>query len=240
MVNTDAGECSATVNFAATETIGITTVTATVTDGASNTNQCTFSVTVNACPSASATVIYVDQDATTGNNDCTSWSDAFIDLQMAMDAAVSCGLDSIWVAEGTYLPTSSPDEISTNPRDRAFHLDQDLKIFGGFDGTETQFSQRDVEANVTILSGDFNGDDDFDVQNGGYQNSSGDDNAFRVFITANLTNDAELDGFSLRGGNADVSPGAITYRGQSFLRSAGGGMFNMSRDPTVTNCIFGG
>ncbi|MFT5886017.1 MAG: hypothetical protein ACI9IP_002481, partial [Arcticibacterium sp.] len=103
--------------------------------------------------------IYVDTDVTT-NGDGTSWANAYNNLQDAIDAAAVN--DEIWVAAGTYLPTDAPDgTTSTGATDRnnAFHLGTDMKIYGGFAGTETQLSQRDAATNITILSGDFDNDD---------------------------------------------------------------------------------
>ena len=52
--------------------------------------------------------IYVDAAATTGANDGSSWSDAYTDLQPALDAAAENA--EIRVAAGTYYPTAIPDE----------------------------------------------------------------------------------------------------------------------------------
>ena len=58
-------------------------------------------------PSNSFTqTIYVDVDAS-GSNDGSSWTNAYIYLQDALDVAVS-GND-IWVAKGTYYPDEDKD-----------------------------------------------------------------------------------------------------------------------------------
>ncbi|MEZ4987416.1 MAG: LamG-like jellyroll fold domain-containing protein [Saprospiraceae bacterium] len=178
--------------------------------------------------------IYVDQ-AAAGNNDGTSWIDAFTDLQDALDFA--CTGTEIWVAQGTYHPTHSPDGSTANNRDKAFHFNTDMKIYGGFNGTEGLLSQRDATANATILSGDFNNND---VVTGGGSTLSitnNTENAYHVLITASLTTAAVMDGFTIEGGNADVG-GSITYSTKTYNKSIAGGMYNNSSSPTLTNVAF--
>ena len=90
------------------------------------------------CPlSHSQTVHYVDADAT-GDNNGMSWADAFLDLQTALAAATSG--DEFWVAESTYLPTTTTD------REATIQLISGVAIYGGFDGTETTRDERDWTA----------------------------------------------------------------------------------------------
>ncbi len=100
-----------------------------------------------------AAVIYVDKDAT-GAGDGTSWTDAFTNLQEAIDSSQSG--DRIWVAEGVYFPTSDEDgdPSPVDPRDVLFKLKDGVKMYGGFLGTETMLSERDPDSNATVLSGD--------------------------------------------------------------------------------------
>ncbi|MDA8886784.1 right-handed parallel beta-helix repeat-containing protein, partial [Bacteroidia bacterium] len=87
-----------------------------------------------------ATTYYVK---TGGNNSSagTSWSTAKADLQYAINLAVNTG-DEVWIAAGTYKPTHLPSTggTSTSSRDLSFYLDEDIKIYGGFAGTETALS----------------------------------------------------------------------------------------------------
>ena len=93
----------------------------------------------------SGKIIYVDKDAEEGGNDGTSWTDAYVDLQSALNEAFPC--DQIWVAESTYAPAVEPDQFAT------FELVNAVGVYGGFDGTETEVYERDWFNNETILSG---------------------------------------------------------------------------------------
>ncbi|MHC4867978.1 MAG: right-handed parallel beta-helix repeat-containing protein, partial [Planctomycetota bacterium] len=93
------------------------------------------------------TIWFVDEDAT-GDNDGTSWGDAYTDLQDALAEANSTDKDEIWVAEGTYEPNASD-------RSKSFELVQNVGVYGGFAGTEFARHQRDWGKYETILSGDI-------------------------------------------------------------------------------------
>jgi hypothetical protein len=157
--------------------------------------------------------IYVNL-AATGANNGTTWANAYTNLQTAINAA---GAGSqIWVAAGTYRPTSYQDPKVTNDvRSRSFLLKGGVSVLGGFAGTEAQLAQRDVESNPTILSGDFNGNDsatwppvvgnDGNVGSGDFTRS---ENAYHVVGALSQTTAPILDGFTITGGNANN----VTYR----------------------------
>jgi hypothetical protein len=96
------------------------------------------------------TVYYVDEDAN-GNDDGTSWTDAYNDLQDALSDANITGGDEIWVAKGTYYP----DGNDPNNRDLSFELVANVGVYGGFDGNETSRSERDWSGNDTKLCGEI-------------------------------------------------------------------------------------
>jgi len=110
---------------------------------------CHTSLVLLAASPAHADVIYVDASAA-GADDGTSWRDAFVDLQDAL--AVVSSIDEIWVAEGVYRPTSSGD------RRAAFVIDG-RRLYGGFDGTESNRADREGTLERTVLTGDLAGDD---------------------------------------------------------------------------------
>jgi hypothetical protein len=149
----------------------------------------------------------------TGANTGTSWPNAFTSLQSAL--AVATGGDQIWVAAGTYKPSTSGD------RNASFTLTNGVAMYGGFAGGETLLSARNWTSNVTILSGDLNGNDS------GFTNN--DENSYHVVIGAS---GATLDGFTISGGNAN---GRI-------LTELGGGIYTRlaSPSPTLSNLIISG
>ena len=71
-------------------------------------------------------------EARTG--DGSSWANAFPGLADSLSGAAS-GTE-IWVAKGTYKPTSGTDRTAT------FQLKDGVAVYGGFAGGETQLDQR--------------------------------------------------------------------------------------------------
>ena len=144
----------------------------------------------------------------TGANNGSSWIDAYTDLQSALSAA-SIG-DEIWVAAGTYKPTSGAD------RTVSFVLKNGVAVYGGFAGIESLRDQRNPVTNVTILSGDIGAVSDIS------------DNSYHVVVSSDADNSSILDGFTVTAGNAN---------GTDFA-SAGAGLLNNISDPTLRNIIF--
>jgi hypothetical protein len=180
--------------------------------------------------SISANVIYVKSDAV-GANDGSSWVNAYVSLQSAIDVAVSG--DQIWVSKGIYIP--SYDYGLGDIRYNHFRLVENVAIYGGFAGTETDVSQRiDFSyggANETILSGDLNGDDIVSGEGNSLSFSNNADNCYHVLylpntITPTLTNLAIIDGFTISGGNAN---GVVSPHG------SGGGILITYCSPTLNN-----
>jgi hypothetical protein len=148
---------------------------------------------------------------------CDSWANA-CDLQYALGVAVSG--DEIWVASGTYYPTTYTDRNAT------FVLIDGVSIIGGFfgtDGTEGDINQRDPNpgTNATILSGDIGIPGDTS------------DNSYHVVTGGGTGSSAELDGFTIMAGNANL----LVVNGTDQY---GGGIFNEGGSPTLSNLIFRG
>ncbi|MBV7339786.1 right-handed parallel beta-helix repeat-containing protein [Chloroflexi bacterium TSY] len=181
------------------------------------------------CPAAN--ILYVDANAQ-GANDGTSWTDAYIKLQDALAEQPNCSdVDQIWVAAGVYYPDEGGGQTD-NDRNATFQLLNGVTLYGGFDGSENSVDQRDIELNVTILSGDIDGDDTNSDNN--FVAESADDivgnNAYHVVIGSGTDDTTALDGFTVTAGKADGSGDT----------AKGGGMFNDNGSPTVRNVTFSG
>ncbi|GLC90057.1 InlB B-repeat-containing protein [Lysinibacillus piscis] len=159
-------------------------------------------------------VIYVKKDAT-GQHTGGSWEDAFTDLQSALDIVQSG--QQIWLAAGTYKPTIKIDPA--DERTATFQLKNNVALYGGFNGTETDLAQRNWRLNETTLSGDIGIEGD------------NTDNVYHVlYHPASLQLDATaiLDGVTITAGNANgITP-----------HEMGGGMLNDASSPTLINVTF--
>lgn len=169
--------------------------------------------------------IYVKQDAA-GIGDGSSWLDAYTDIQTAL-ANFSAG-KTIVVASGVYTPAVSDRNVS-------FDINEGVKIYGGFEGTEAMaqsvIDSRDFVLNETVLSGDLSGNDS------GF--SGNDENSLhvvRLFAeSTNISSATIVDGFSIKGGNANSSVDSYNLYGGGMIIYAD---YGMSANPIVRNLFF--
>lgn len=157
-------------------------------------------------------ILYVDINATGANNG-GSWNDAFTDLHTAMTLGVALNRD-VWVASGTYVP-------STSSRSIAFTLSSNLRMYGGFNGTEATLAERDIKANPTILSGDILGNDNANVSN---TDPTRADNSYHVIEYSGAVTGVRVDGFVISGGNANGSTPQQKRGAAIFSQNASNGI----------------
>jgi hypothetical protein len=188
--------------------------------------------------SAFALIRYV-KPAAAGTGDGSSWANASADLQAMINA--SAAGDTVWVAAGTYKPAQDPSGNSNpaDPRDKSFYLKSGVKVFGGFAGTESALGQRDIGANPSILSGDFNGDDVVSGSGASLSFSNNGENAYHVVVSISDDNSTLLDGFTITGGNAN-GEGGFTAESQYYQRYIGAGLVAFGSSLSIRNCTFSG
>jgi hypothetical protein len=159
---------------------------------------------------------YVDHAATGLPADGSSWAQAFRTLQDALSVAVSG--DTVWVAQGVYFPTDDGD------RSKSFTPRSGVAVYGGFNGTESELSQRDIVANETILSGDIG------------QAGLAEDNSYHVVYILGGSSATVIDGFTIAHGYAKSPVFGNAWRGGGMLVDTDAA--HPVSAPVVRNCLF--
>ncbi|MGB4776286.1 MAG: right-handed parallel beta-helix repeat-containing protein, partial [Daejeonella sp.] len=193
-------------------------------------------ITATIVGTASAqTILYVTPTGGSAIQNGQSWATAYPggQLQTRINAAAVSYANTgtkteIWVQAGTYVPALNPVSGSIDNRDKTFLLKDGVALYGGFNGTETLLSKRNLATGgATILSGD--------IDNNSPANITGD--AYHVVVTVGANSTTILDGFTIQYGNANGS-GFGTISGTGITRTNGGGIYNASSDPTLRNNTF--
>ncbi|RFS20532.1 hypothetical protein DVR12_18370 [Chitinophaga silvatica] len=171
-------------------------------------------------PAVAPRVLYVKKN---GIGDGSSWNNAMGEVATALRAAnINQQTEEIWVAGGTYSPqygATDLESFSIDPRDRAFSVLRNIKIYGGFAGYETSLAARDLKitANNSILEGDL-----------GSNNK-----VFHVLTILNAGN-TEIDGFTVTNGNASLNTNT-NLNGFTLPRYFGAGICHFSGQLTLSN-----
>jgi hypothetical protein len=100
-----------------------------------------------------ASIIRVTPSGATTGTCGGDWTTTPCDLLYALNSVAVSG-DELWVAAGVYKPTT----VATD-RDASIVLKAGVAVYGGFAGGETAREERNPQTNVTIFSGDIDGDD---------------------------------------------------------------------------------
>ena len=166
-----------------------------------------MSLVLMPAPVRAAAIVHV---VSGGDGDGSSWANGK-DLQSALTDASSG--HELWLKHGTYLPTSGTD------RTASFVLKNGVAIYGGFEGIETQRSQRTIAPHQTILSGNLG------------TASMLEDNSYHVVTADGTDASAVLDNVQIIGGYADGA--TLDYQNGGGLRASAG-------SPTLSNVNFAG
>jgi hypothetical protein len=164
------------------------------------------------------TALHVDDSAAAGGSGA-SFAVARNDLEDAIQAAAIAApaISEIRLGPGLYRPAPPNGD-----RTLAFTLLNNVAIRGGYAGTGAPDPlARDVEAYLSILSGDLNANDG---PPGSFTNDA--ENSRHVVTTTDNDASAVLDGVTITGGNANTTG----------LDGNGGGLLVESSDATIRNC----
>ncbi len=161
---------------------------------------------------------YVNINAS-GNNNGSSWGDAYTDLS---DALLNTSTGEIWIAAGTYHPGSGTADSSST-----FFINAPIALYGGFAGTESSINERDIENNPTFLSGDILDNDQVNI----FDSNKTDNVQHVIVVDSLLANPVIFDGLNIIGGHTSD----ISDQSEFFWR--GGGIFTYSTIQ-VNNCHF--
>lgn len=189
---------------------------------------------VSTTPECNDGIIHVLQSAPPGG-DGQSWDTAFNSLAEAMNGA-SC--DSVfWIGAGVYTP-----DLAGQDKTQSFQVMGKMELYGGFAGGETSLEQRDPTSNMTVLSGDLNGDD-----GPGFQNR--DDNAETV-VRVTAAEDVVIDGIVVTGGESQSNGAGVLVDDSSELTlivgctllenrapwARGGAIYTDAESTTISDC----
>jgi urease beta subunit len=200
-------------------------------------NSCTFVVPFSY--TRPPTIRYVKATAA-GTGDGSSWENASNDIQAIINN--SANGDSVWIAAGVYIPLAdgSGNTSPSNSRFKLFYMRSGVKLFGGFTGTETTFSQRDFTINKTVFSGDIDNNDtntDSNFISESYTDIQG-NNSYHILGITNCNTSTTVDGIIFTGGKGDDLTGNQPVNSGFILHNTGAAIAIEGAGPTIKNCTF--
>jgi hypothetical protein len=180
-------------------------------------------------PNPGSKILYVDARAT-GDNDGSSWRNAFSSLAVALSVAANRAPAQIWVAQGNYANGGTP-----------YILAGATQIYGGFAGHERSLLARDLTHNTTVLSAGASTTRVLYTQNTNNVSLDG------VTITGgHALGNLDIDAFDstneVRGGallalDAEVAICRTTFR-DNRAKKFGGAIFQRGGQLRVQNSVF--
>ncbi len=108
-----------------------------------------------------ADVVYVSENGS-GMKDGSSWDNALDGNTQQSDGytkfahrlAEATPYTEYWLTDGTYMPCGDQDNT------KSFTLNEGVRIYGGFAGTENVIDERDPEHKATVFTGELQADND--------------------------------------------------------------------------------
>jgi len=189
------------------------------------------------------------------NQDGLSWDCAFEDLQDALDN-IGGSFDTIWIAEGTYIPTNEVDignSGGVQQRRRTFEIPTGISVYGGFPqgGGNGSFEARDPSLYTTTLSGLINSPNPGDKS---YHvvliigEASGDLNSVRIEGVTITNGYADGPNYHAAGGGVHLLDGTEGYSAtprftdciftNNYADDAGGAMLSRKAGAVLRDCVF--
>jgi len=174
---------------------------------------------------AAAEIIFVNASAPSGGTGL-SWLSPYNDLQTALAAVQDCR-KILWVANGTYRPTTGSNASIS------FSIPPNAIVYGGFSGNENSLNQRNITANRTILSGDI-----------GVQGATNDNSFYVVLFDGGSTAidaSTKLDGVYVEGGRSagiEVSLANPVIENCIIQSNRGSGLFVFNGAPVIRQSKF--
>ncbi|NIG54646.1 S-layer family protein, partial [Chitinophaga sp. Cy-1792] len=165
-------------------------------------------------------ILYVKKGS---NGDGSSWSNAMGEVADALRAAnLNTQTSEIWVAGGNYNPKYNVSDLDPDgvfPSEACFTILKNIKIYGGFAGTESSLAERNLKLteNKTVLNGDLG--------------SSVRANHIIMLVNPGTT---ILDGLTITNAYASQS-GTYTMNGYTINKYHGGGIAQYSGTLNLSN-----
>ncbi len=171
-------------------------------------------------------VVYIDEQGA-GNKTGSSWNNAAEIRPAFTSAKTNTAILQLWIKAGNYFPTTDGDKL------KYLEITRNLKVYGGFAGTESAILNRDLQTNVTTISGNIG------------NAASTSDNSHHLLVIwpktdVVITNQTTIDGITFRDANANS--GAVVnnelplYMGAAIFACIQD--FSQKNYPIISNCKF--